>query len=95
MFYGLAAAAFIACVPNSMMVSGVNLSTETKNINEELSMVPNLKEGYEVLKASPVNNNLAQIEDEESDFKNSFQSIGEADEAAEEAEPKEDTSYEH
>ncbi len=65
MFYGLAAAAFIACVPDSMMVSGVHLSTETKNFDEELSMVPNLKVGYEALKASPVNNNLAQIEDEE------------------------------
>ena len=63
MFYGLAAAAFIAVVPDSMMVSGVNLSTE-KNFDEYLSVVPSLKVGYEALKTSPANN-LAQIEDEE------------------------------
>ncbi len=42
MFYGLAAAVFIAVVPDTMMVSGVHLSTE-KNFGEALSMVPSLE----------------------------------------------------
>ncbi len=77
MFYGVAATAFVAMVPDSMMVSGVSLN----NIESELALVPTLKAGYESLKASSPIDGLAQIEETEAPVEKDPQA------AKEEAEP--------